>query len=291
MNIRLNGIFPALLTPFDARDSINKNALSQLISFNLRAGVGGFYVCGSTAEVFLMSGAERRQVYDIAAAQAGGQVPLIAHIGAISTAEAIEYGKYAKSLGYDAVSAIPPFYYKFSFEQIKRHYFTIVEAVGMPMIVYNFPGFSGVNMGVEEMGQFLDHPEFIGVKHTSSDFFALQQLKAAYPGKVFFNGFDEMLLCGLSMGADGGIGSTYNFMADKFVRMIGRFRAGDFAGALAEQQCANNILVSLKKVGVMEGEKEVLCQLGMDFGHARAPFSELTADQKQIIKNEVMPLL
>lgn len=291
MNNKFKGIFPALLTPFDKNDNINEYALGELIDMNIRAGVAGFYVAGSTAEVFMLTDGERRKVYETAAKHAGGKVTLIAHIGAISTAQAIEYGKVAKSLGYDAISAIAPFYYKFSFEQIKRHYFTIAEAIGLPMIVYNFPNFSGVNLSVAEISEFLVHPEFIGVKHTSSDYYALQSFKAAFPDKVIFNGFDEMFVCGMSMGADGGIGSTYNFMADKYITIMKKYAAGDVAGALAEQGRANAVLNVLKKVGVMEGEKEMLCQMGIDFGHARAPFSVLTDEQKALIRREALPLL
>lgn len=291
MNSKFSGIFPALLTPFDKNDNINTKALGQLIDMNIKAGVNGFYVAGSTAEVFMLTDGERKQVYETAAEYAGGKVTLIAHIGAISTKQAIEYGKTAKSLGYDAISAISPFYYKFSFEQIKRHYFTIAEAIGLPMIVYNFPNFSGVNLSVAEISQFLEDPGFIGVKHTSNDYYALQSFKTAFPDKVIYNGFDEMFLCGLSMGADGGIGSTYNFMADKFIRMKKKFEHGDTAGALAEQKTVNAVIDALKKVGVMEGEKEVLCQLGIDFGHARAPFSVLNDAQKAIVTKEILPLL
>lgn len=291
MEKNFKGIFPALLTPFDKNENINTQALGHLIERNIKQGVSGFYVAGSTAEVFMLTDGERKQVYETAAKYAGGKVTLIAHIGAISTAQAIEYGKYAKASGYDAISAIAPFYYKFSFEQIKRHYFTIAEAVGLPMIVYNFPGFSGVNMSVAEISEFLKSPEFIGVKHTSSDFYALQSFKAAFPDKVLYNGFDEMFICGLSMGSDGGVGSTYNFMADKFIRMIEKYKSGDTVGALREQKTVNAVIDALKKVGVMEGEKEVLCQMGLDFGHARAPFSQLTDEQKAVITKEVMPLL
>ena len=96
-----------------------------------------------------------------------------------------------------------------------------------------------------------------------------------------------MLLSGLSMGADGGIGSTYNFMAEKFIAIQSFFNQNRFHEALKEQKEANRIIKALCKVGVMEGEKEVLNQLGFDFGCARAPFSELTADQKKILKKEI----
>lgn len=288
---KFSGVYPALLTPFDKDGKVNTKALCELIDLNLEKGVNGFYVNGSTAEAFLLDDEERKLIYRTVADRVAGKATLIAHVGTISTAKAIEFGQYAKDCGYDAISAIAPFYYKFSFDQIKKHYFDIVDAVDKPMIVYNFPNFSGVNLSVGQVGEFLCDERFIGVKHTSNDYFALQTFKSAFPDKVIYNGFDEMFLSGLAMGCDGGIGSTYNFMADKFIRIRELFAEGKTKEALEVQKVANEIITVLCKVGVMEGEKEVLCQMGLDFGHARAPFSELNDEQKKLIKDKIMPLL
>ena len=288
---KYKGIFPALLTPFDEAGRVSESSLRRLVDFNVKRGVNGFYVNGSTAEVFLLDDEERKLAYRTVAEESAGRVTLIAHVGAISTEKAIEFGLYAKSLGYDAISAVAPFYYKFGFDQIKDHYFAIQRAVGLPMVVYNFPGNSGVNLTVDQIGQFLSDDGFIGVKHTSNDYFALQTFKAAYPEKIVYNGYDEMFLCGLVMGADGGIGSTYNFMADKFIRMREKFAAGDIDGARAEQACANSIIRSLIKIGVAEGEKEVLTQMGIPMGRARSPYREPDDDMRKVVLEEILPLL
>lgn len=287
MKTELSGIIPALLTPFSADGSINTKALSRVIDWNIEKGVNGFYVGGSTAEAFLLDEAERNLVYRTAAEAAGGRVPLIAHVGCISTDQAIRFAKTAEKLGYNAISAIAPFYYKFSFEQIRRYYFDIADAVDLPMVIYNFPNFSGVNLTVEQVSEFFADDRFIGIKHTSNDFFSLEQFKSRFPEKLVFNGFDEMLLSGLSVGADGGIGSTYNFMAEKYIALLQAFRAGDSARALELQRECNRIIKALCRVGVMEGEKEVLCQLGFDFGGARRPFSPLSAEEKAFLKQEI----
>lgn len=287
MNPNIKGILPALLTPFDADGHINTDALERLIDWNIGKGVNGFYVGGSTAEAFLLSEAERELVYEVAAKAAAGRVPLIAHVGSISTDQAIRFAKTAERLGYSAVSAIAPFYYKFTFGQIKRYYFDIADAAELPMVIYNFPNFSGVSLGTEQVAEFFADSRFIGIKHTSNDFFALEQFKTCFPEKLVFNGFDEMLLCGLSMGADGGIGSTYNFMAEKYVELYRLFCAGQIDAARALQQECNRMIRVLGRVGVMEGEKEVLCQLGFDFGHARPPFSRLTEEQKALVRREI----
>ena len=291
MNEKWGGIYPALLTPFDENNQINEKALGELIELNIKKGVKGFYVTGSTAEAFLLSTEERKQVMKIIKGKVGDRVKLIAQIGCIATHHAIELAKYAEELGYDAISSVAPFYFKFSFKEIKEYYYSIVDAVSLPMIIYNIPAFSGVTFSVDNLKEFLQDDRFIGVKHTSNDFFALERFKSAYPDKVFFNGYDEMFLSGLAMGADGAIGSTFNFMAEKFVAIQNLFEKGDIAGAQAIQKDANKIIVDLIKVGVMAGEKEVLTQLGIDFGDCRPPFAKLDKEQKEYISKEILPLL
>ena len=286
--MKFNGIFTALLTPFDKNDRVNEKELEKLVKFNVKMGAKGFYVGGSTAEAFLLSTDERKQIMDVVKS-AAPESTLIAHIGSISEREATDLAQHARKLSYDAISSVAPFYYKFTFEEIKNYYFRLAENTGLPMLVYHFPAFSGVNMGINEMRQFLSDDKFLGIKYTSNDFFTMEQCKSAFPDKIVYNGFDEMFLCGLSMGADGGIGSTYNFMADKFVKIKELFEKGDMEGAQKIQKEANRIITVLCKIGVMQAEKEVLNQLGFDFGVCRHPFGEPTAEQKTLIAKEIIP--
>lgn len=282
------GIFPALLTPFDRHDNVNEKELEKLVKFNLALGATGFYVCGSTAEAFLLSTDERKQVMEVVKASAPNST-LIAHVGSLREKEAMELALHAKELGYAAISSVAPFYFKFSFNEIKGYYNRLAEGSDMPMLVYHFPGNSGVNMGIGEISAFLENDRFIGIKYTSNDFFTMEQCKARFPEKLVYNGFDEMFLCGLSMGADGGIGSTYNFMADKFVKIKELFDSGNITEAQKLQQEANRIITVICSIGVMPAEKEVLNQLGFDFGTCRPPFSAPTDEQKQIIAKEIIP--
>ena len=287
---KFSGIFTALLTPFDANDRINEKELEKLVKFNIEKGVTGFYVGGSTAEAFLLSTDERKQIMDIVKSTAPNHT-LMAHIGSLNESEAIELGQYAKKLSYDLVSSVTPFYYKFSFEEIKNYYIRLADASELPMLVYYFPAFSGVNMGMSDMAAFLEDDRFAGIKYTSNDFFTMEQCKSHFPDKLLYNGFDEMILSGLAMGVDGGIGSTYNFMADKFVKIRELFNAGQIKEAQAIQQEANKIITVLCKIGVMQAEKEVLNQLGFDFGICRKPFHEPTAEEKELIRTTILPYI
>ncbi|MBR4099553.1 MAG: N-acetylneuraminate lyase [Clostridia bacterium] len=287
---KYKGIFTALLTPFDKNNRVNEKELEKLVKFNLEKGVRGFYVGGSTAEAFLLSTNERKQIMDVVKSTAPNAT-LIAHIGSINEREATELAIHAKKIGYDVISSVAPFYYKFTFEEIKNYYFRLADTAELPMLVYHFPAFSGVNMGVNEMGQFLNDDRFLGIKYTSNDFFTMEQCKSNFPDKIVYNGFDEMFLAGLSMGADGGIGSTYNFMADKFVKIKALFESGEIEKAQEIQKQANKIITILCKIGVMQSEKEVLNQLGFDFGICRHPFGEPNTEQKQLIAKEIIPFI
>ena len=287
---RYSGIFTALLTPFDKDNKINKTELTKLVEFNLKMGVKGFYVSGSTAEALLLSTDERKQIMEIVK-EAAPDATLLAHIGSINELEATELARHAKALGYDAISSVAPFYYKFTFGEIKDYYFRLADAAELPMLVYHIPAFSGVSIGANELSQFLADERFMGIKYTSNDFFTLEQCKTNFPDKIVYNGYDEMFLAGLSMGADGGIGSTYNFMADKFVKIKKLFEANDLSAAQEVQREANRIITILCKIGVMQAEKEVLNQLGFDFGICRKPFSEPSAAEKEWIAKEIIPYI
>lgn len=288
MNTDMKGIFTALLTPFDKNDNVNEKELEKLVRHNVNMGASGFYVGGSTAEAFFLSTEERKLIMDVVKDTAPEKT-LIAHIGSLREKEAHELSAHANKLGYKAISSVAPFYFKFTFEEIKGYYIRLAENSDIPMLVYHFPGFSGVNMGMGEISQFLSDDRFIGIKYTSNDFFTMEQCKSRFPDKVVYNGYDEMFLCGLSMGADGGIGSTYNFMADKFVRIQKLFDEGRISEAQEVQKEANRIISILCKIGVMPAEKEVLCQLGFDFGKCRPPFSSPNEEARELIAKEIIP--
>lgn len=286
----LRGIYTALLTPFDENGKVNEKELKKLVKHNLNLGADGFYVCGSTGEALMLNVNERKQIMHIVK-ESAENANLIAHIGAISERDAHELAAYAKELDYDLISSVAPFYYKFSFPEIRDYYRRLTESSGMKMLVYHIPVFSGVGMGFDELASFLSDDRFAGIKFTSNDFFTMERCKSLFPDKLLLNGYDEMILSGLAMGADGGIGSTYNFMADKFVLIRKLFSEGKADEAKKVQNEANRIIAVLIKIGVMQAEKEIMNQLGFDFGHCLPPFSKVTEEGRKLIAQEVIPYI
>ena len=138
------------------------------------------------------------------------------------------------------------------------------------------------------MSPLLEDDRFLGVKHTSSDFFMLERIKQVRSDLLIYNGLDEMFLAGLSMGADGGIGSTYNFMAEKFVAMYRLFQQGRMREALDVQKQVNAIVETLLSLGLMAAEKEALRMMGICAGACKRPFGELSEAQRAILRKVLM---
>ncbi|MDE6211149.1 MAG: N-acetylneuraminate lyase [Clostridia bacterium] len=287
---KFKGVFSALLTPYTTDDKINGKSVKQIIDFNLAKGINGFYVGGSTGEGMLLTVEERKQLFKYAAESNAGRGTMIAHVGTINTNHAIDMAKYAQDMGYDAISAVAPFYYGFSYEAIKGYYNDIANSVDIPMIMYNFPNANGFQFNKERAEDMFKNKKFIGIKHTTSDLFALQQFKTMECDPLVYNGFDEILVAGLSMGADGGIGSTYNFMPQKYVDMYRLFNEGDIKQAQKIQYEANEIITMLIKYGVFATEKGILEEMGIEMGGCRKPFTELSAEGKAYCKQLVKKL-
>ena len=259
MAVNLRGVMAALLTPFDGQQKLDKESLRRLVRFNLRQGVDGLYVGGSTGEAFVQSGTERQEVLEIVAEEAKGKMTLIAHVGCVSTLESQQLARAAVGYGYDAVSAVTPFYYPFSFEEHCAHYQAIIESAdGLPMVVYNIPALSGVKLTLDQINTLVTLPGVGALKQTSGDLFQMEQIRRAHPDLVLYNGYDEIFASGLLAGADGGIGSTYNIMGWRYQGMVAALKVGDVAKAQQLQCECNKVIDPLIKTGEFRGLKTVL---------------------------------
>ncbi len=217
MATNLRGVMAALLTPFDQQQALDKASLRRLVQFNIQQGIDGLYVGGSTGEAFVQSLSEREQVLEIVAEEAKGKIKLIAHVGCVSTAESQQLAASAKRYGFDAVSAVTPFYYPFSFEEHCDHYRAIIDSAdGLPMVVYNIPALSGVKLTLDQINTLVTLPGVGALKQTSGDLYQMEQIRREHPDLVLYNGYDEIFASGLLAGADGGIGSTYNIMGWRY---------------------------------------------------------------------------
>lgn len=287
MSKSIKGLITALLVPFDEKGQVNEAGLRQVIRHNLdKMGVDGLYVGGSTGENFMLDTATKKQIFKIAKEEAGDKPVLIAQIGGTNVYEAIELGQYATELGYDAISAVTPFYYKFSFAEIKQYYFDILEAVNNRMIVYSIPFLTGVNMSVEQFGELFAHERVVGVKFTAADFYLLERLRKAYPDVLIYSGFDEMLLPAMVHNVDGAIGSTYNVNGPRARQIMDLVKAGKIAEALEVQHVTNDLITAVLENGIYATLKQLLVLDGCNQGAFcnRKPMASVT--EKQIARSK-----
>jgi len=276
---KFEGVFTALITPFDENDNINEDSLRRVIRYNLDNGVSGFYVCGSTGEWPLLTIDERKRILEIVKDEVGDKASIIVNIGCISTRFSIDLARHSEDVGVSAISSFPPIYYRFTREEIKRYYFDIAESTSVPLIIYYIPSFTNIEMSLDYLLELLSHKNIIGVKFTSMDLFMLERIKTL-SGKIVFNGFDEVFLAGLSLGADGMIGSTCNFVPDVITSIYNSFKSGDLKSAYSYQQKLNRIIKDILGFGVIPAIKEILNMAGFECGKPRKPFKALDEDDK-----------
>lgn len=281
--MKIRGIIPALVTPFNEDWSVNHSALRALVNRLIENGAGGFYVCGSTAECFLLSDAERMKVMEVVTEETNGRVPVIAHVGNISTATAVQYAKHAASCGVSAVSSVPPFYYKFSLEEIGDYYAGISDAVDLPLIVYSIPAFSGVAVTADNLEQITGRCNAAGLKYTSYDLFELEKIHRKYPDLKLYNGHDEVYVNALPIGLAGAIGSTFNVMPHRYISIKNAYERGDMNKASVLQAETNELIQTLINTGVNAGIKYLLTKSGIPCGNCRPPFAKLDESKRKLL--------
>ena len=281
---QLGGIYSASITAYDEAGRISAAALQRVMERNLTEGAAGFFVGGSSGECFLLTEAERIEVFE-AASSFSGKTNLIAHVGAISTEEAVRYAKAAMKLGFDFTAATAPFYYGFSSKEICRYYYDIAEASGAPVLIYNFPGNTHKEFGTSDLAyvELFRSGAILGVKQTNYNLYQMERILNLNPDLIAFNGYDETMVAGQALGCVGSIGSTFNMMLPHYKRIFDLFNKGERVQALELQHRANNCMEAMCAVGLIPAIKYELARQGYPVGRARRPFMPLTQEQKDYV--------
>ncbi|AIY83898.1 N-acetylneuraminate lyase [Clostridium baratii str. Sullivan] len=275
----MRGIYSALLVSFDKEGNINEKGLREIIRHNIdKCKVDGLYVGGSTGENFMLSTEEKKKIFDIAVDEAKEEVKLIAQVGSVNLKEAVELAKYVTDLGYNAISAVTPFYYKFDFEEIKNYYETIVNSVDNKLIIYSIPFLTGVNMSLDQFAELFKNEKIIGVKFTAADFYLLERIRKRFKDKLIFAGFDEMLLPAAVLGIDGAIGSTFNINGIRARKILESAQNGDIKTALDIQHTTNDLITDILNNGIYQTIKLILEEQGVDAGYCKKPLKEPTKE-------------
>jgi len=288
----ISGLIPAVFTPMHEDGSINPAMAPVLVEHLLNDGVAALYVNGSTGEGVSMTSQERRVMAEAYVTAAAGRLPVIVQVGHNSLAEAAGLAVHAQAIDADAISATPPNYFKpRSIENLVACMAQVAQAApDLPFFYYHIPVMTGVDF---DMVEFLrmggsSIPTLAGLKYSKPTVYEMQCCVNLAGGRyrVFF-GSDEMLLSGLAGGAHGAVGSTYNYAAPLYQRIIEAFRAGDLAEAQQLQGLAAELVRPIYHFRGQPALKAMMKLIGLDCGPTRLPQMALSPAELEALRQEM----
>ncbi len=281
--MRFEGIMPALVTPLCADESINTEALEKLIGYLLEKGADGFYVGGATGEGLALRTEERMVLAEHAVKYTNGRKPCIIQVAAADFSDAVALAKHAEKVGADGISATPPLFFKYDEDDVYNYYKALADSLHIPMMIYYNPA-AGFNISADFAARMFEVDNITAIKWTSSNYYEMIRLKDLTHGEMnIINGPDEMLLMGLSAGANGGIGSTYKFQIENIKEVYDSFRAGDIKKAQLAQTRADRSIKVLLKYTTIPVTKAVLEEMGFEVGNAAFPMKRYSDAQKKAL--------
>lgn len=278
----LRGILPAAVTPFDADGRFAPRPFERLLERLYTAGVDGLYVCGTTGEGMLQPSAQRKAVVDVAVRSTPAGRQVVVHVGAATPAEAIDLARHAAQAGAHAVSSVPPLAGNFSFPDVREYYRTLAAASDLPLVVYYFPELCPALQRTEDLQELCALPNVIGVKFTDFDLFKMTSV--CHSGQTVFNGRDEVLVAGLLMGADGGIGTFYNLVPELFVKLYRLAESGMWDDARAVQREINRLIAAVLRFPLFPAVKQILAWSGIDCGACLPPRRPLAEAERNALR-------
>ncbi|MGD8627074.1 MAG: dihydrodipicolinate synthase family protein [Anaerolineae bacterium] len=285
--ISLEGVFPPIPTPFDASGEVAYGALADNLARWNEYDLAGYVVLGSNGEGVLLNDEEKVRVWRAARQAIPAGKLLVAGTGCQSTRETIALTLRAAEAGADAALVVTPHYYgpKMTAEALVAHYETLAEASPIPVLIYNVPKFTGVNVDAAAVARASRHPNIAGIKDTSGNITQLAStVHLAAPGFQVLAGSASFLLAGLVVGAVGGILALANVAPDKALAIYDLFQSGrlDEAAALQRRMIPVNTAVT-GRFGIA-GLKVALEMLGYYGGPVRPPLLELDANERQELR-------
>jgi N-acetylneuraminate lyase len=289
-----NGLIAATFTPFHSDGSLNLQVIPGYAARLRAQKLAGVFVCGTTGEGPSLTTDERQRIAEAWVAAAGRELPVTVHVGHNSIEEAGRLARHAQQIGAYAIAAVAPSFFRPALAELVSFCAALAgNAPALPFYFYHMPSMTGVECSMIEFLEAAAQriPNFAGIKYTHEDLDEFAQcVKVAGKSRRMLFGRDEMLLSGLERGAHGAVGSTYNFTAPIFHRLITAFRAGALAAARLEQQRAADLIASLRRYGLLPAQKALMKMIGVDCGPARLPLRNLSEDESVHLRDQVTRL-
>ena len=275
------GVATAIVTPMN-ENGVDYDAFGKLIDWQIEQGINGLVVAGTTGEGSTLSDEEHREVLAYAVKRINGRVPCIAGTGSNDTAYAIELTQYACSIGFDAMLVVTPYYNKATQKGLVKMFNAIADASTKPIIVYNIPSRTGVNIEPATFVELAKHPRIAAIKEASGNLSKMVEEFALLDGSLdIYSGNDDQIVPTLSMGGKGVISVLSNIMPKETVAMCDAFFAGDVATA-AKMQCKYLPLIQALFCEVNPiPVKAALAAMGRMEGVIRLPLTEMEEDHQE----------
>lgn len=288
-NTIFTGVATAIATPMNADGSINYEEFGRMLDFQVENGADGVVICGTTGESATMTDDEHREVLRYGIERIAHRIPVIAGTGSNDTAYAVELSKDAEKLGADALLLVTPYYNKTSQRGLVKHFTAIADSVNIPIVLYNVPSRTGVNISIDAYKELAKHPNIVATKEASGNMDLMMQI-SAYTDLDIYSGNDDEALCALATGAKGVISVTANCMPKEKHDEIMLFLEGKHAEALELQKK----LLAFEKALFMDVNpipvKEALNIMGFKAGECRLPLCSMTEEQVETLRKAIEPL-
>ena len=273
---KLRGSFTALVTPFK-NGSLDEEAMRQLVSWQIAEGSNGLVPVGTTGESPTLNHDEHNKVVEWCVQEAKGRVPVIAGAGSNSTTEAVALARHAEKAGADAVLVVTPYYNKPTQEGMYHHFKAVNDAIGIPIIIYNIPPRSVVDLSVETMTRLFELKNIAGVKDATANLARVsQQRHALGPDFIQMSGEDMTALAYMAAGGHGCISVTANIAPKPCADLMAAVFKGDYAGALKIQDRLVPLHDAIFKEPGVAGAKHGLKLLGKLEEDVRPPLMPVT---------------
>ncbi len=292
-NQHLSGLIAAPFTPFNAQDEVNYASIDQYAEFLISQGISGVFICGTTGESASLTTEERKQIAEKWVAASAGRLKVIVHAGGNCIPQSRELAAHAQQIGAYAIAAMSPFFFKPASARELVDFFQPIAAAApsLPFFYYHMPSMTGVSIDVEEFlklgGEAI--PNLVGVKYTHNNLMEMQQCINLEDGRFeVLHGFDEILLAGLALGAQAGVGSTYNYIAPVYLRIMECVRKGDLKEARRLQMISVEVVkIIIRHGGGVRGGKAIMNILGIDCGTCRRPLTPWGENELDTLRKEL----
>jgi 4-hydroxy-tetrahydrodipicolinate synthase len=274
----IRGVVTPLITPVDAEERVYETGLRNQIEHVLRGGVHGVFVVGSTGEFYGLDYDEKKRATEITVAQVKGRVPVYVGASAITTRECIKLSKMAESAGAQAVTILTPMFISPSEEELYKHFRTIAESTALPVLVYNNPERTGINMSANLIERLAEIPNLVGAKDSSGDLTLASEYIRRTRSKGFkiLAGRDTLILATLVYGGVGAVAATSNMAPALVVEIYNRFKAGDIPGALEAQYKLAPLRIAFGLGSFPVVMKDALNLMGIHVGDPIKPIGHCT---------------